>query len=80
MGEARLTDDGLALRTRASTPGDAQTMEAASVTYAQQPASLFVPPPDFQKLDMPATGGAMPPGSVAPDGGRPAPGAVPTPR
>jgi hypothetical protein len=47
-----VTADGVVLRGQAV--GDAQSgsIEATEVSYAAQPAALFAPPPDYQKLDM----------------------------
>ncbi|HUN40963.1 MAG TPA: DUF4412 domain-containing protein [Acetobacteraceae bacterium] len=48
-----LTDDGVMLRANSENPGQANGgMEAVSVTYAPQPASLFVPPPGYQQMDI----------------------------
>jgi hypothetical protein len=68
QGEACITDDGLVLRSRSGAAGGPHTMEAVKVTYAPQPASLFVPPADFQKADVPALRGGMtmPPAGAPP--------------
>jgi Domain of unknown function (DUF4412) len=68
-GEACLTDDGLLLRSRGGAGGEQRMMEAVKVTYAPQPASLFLPPNGFQKLEMPSMdpgmgAGRMPPGGT----------------
>jgi hypothetical protein len=79
-GEACLTDDGLLLRSRGGSGGDQRMMEAVKVTYAPQPASLFLPPDGFQKFDMPAMGPGMGPGRMSPSGMSPggmSPGAMP---
>lgn len=53
-GQVCLSDDGLLLRAKSDNPAQADGgMEATRVTYGPQPASLFVPPPDFQKMEMP---------------------------
>lgn len=53
-GQACLSDDGLLLRARSDDPAQAGGgMEAILVTYGPQPASLFAPPPDFQKMEIP---------------------------
>ena len=57
-GQVCLTADGVLLRGVTMENGARQTMEAVKVTYAPQPASLFEPPADFMKLDIPAVGGA----------------------
>ncbi len=71
-GEACLTDDGLLLRSRGGSGGDQRMMEAVKVSYAPQPASLFLPPDGFQKLDMPAMAPGMGPGGMHPGGTPPA--------
>ena len=54
-GQVCLSDDGLLLRAKSDDPAQAGGgLEATSVTYGPQPASLFAPPPDFQKMDIPA--------------------------
>jgi hypothetical protein len=59
-GSVCVTDDGVMLRARGQDGRGA--LEATAVQYAPQPASLFRPPADFAKIEMP--GGAGP-------GGRP---------
>ncbi len=49
-GTACITDDGLLLRVRGAQPGQAAAMEAVSVTYGPQPASLFTLPEGLQKV------------------------------
>jgi len=51
-GQVCLSDDGLLLRAKSDNPGQGGTMEATQVSYGPQAASLFTPPPDFQKMDM----------------------------
>ncbi len=59
-----ISSDGLLLRARSNDPGAPNGgMEATSVTYGPQPASLFVPPPGFQRIDPAAMGHGMPPPS-----------------
>ncbi len=67
-GEACLTDDGLLLRSRGGSGGDQRMMEAVKVTYAPQPASLFIPPDGFKKLEMPSMGPGMGAGRMPPGG------------
>lgn len=53
-GQVCLSDDGLLLRAKSDNSAQAGGgLEATRVTYGPQPASLFVPPPDFQKMDVP---------------------------
>ncbi len=56
-GEACITNDGLVLRA-AGSMDNAGTgrLEAVSVTYGPQPASLFVPPADFRRMDLQTAG------------------------
>jgi hypothetical protein len=51
-GTVCITDDGVLLlgRGREGTAGGG--IEAVEVSYGPQAASLFVPPPDFRKIDM----------------------------
>jgi hypothetical protein len=76
-GQGCITTDGVMLRAEGSAKGDAPGggqgggMEAVSVDYATQPASLFAPPADYKKLDPAQLRGG--PGG-APGG---APGGVP---
>jgi hypothetical protein len=52
-GQVCLSDDGLLLRAKSNDPAQAGAgVEATQVTYGPQPASLFAPPPDFQKMDV----------------------------
>lgn len=61
-GNVCVTDDGVMLRARGQDGRGG--LEAISVQYGPQPASLFRPPADFSKIELP--GGAGP-------GGRPPP-------
>ena len=63
-GTACVTDDGVLLRGRGNDGKGG--IEATAVKYGAQPSSLFKPPADFSKIEMPA---GMPPGGQAP--GRP---------
>ncbi len=56
-GKACITSDGLVLRAVGSMD-EAGTgrLEAVSVTYGPQPASLFAPPPDFRRMDLQTAG------------------------
>lgn len=60
-GTACVTDDGVMLRGRGNDGKGG--IEAMAVKYGPQPASLFKPPADYSKLDMPA---GMPPGARPP--------------
>lgn len=52
-GQVCISDDGLLLRAKSDNPAQASGgLEATRVTYGPQAASLFAPPPDFQKMDM----------------------------
>jgi hypothetical protein len=52
-GTACVTADGVVLRAEGSAAHQgAGRLEATSVTYAPQPASLFVPPPGFRRMDL----------------------------
>ena len=51
-GEVCLTDDGVLLRAKSDTDNEGGSLQATKVTYGAQPANLFSPPPDFQKMDM----------------------------
>lgn len=66
-GEVCVTDDGVMLRAKSDTGGEGGDIEATKVTYGAQPANLFTPPADFQKMDM----SHMPMGPGGPPGGRP---------
>lgn len=60
-GQICLTDDGVMLRAKGNDPQRQGMLEAISVQYGPQPASLFAPPPGYQKLDaahLPQMGGA----------------------
>jgi len=67
-GQICLTGDGVLLRAKSADPDRNRELEAVTVTYADQPASLFEIPAGFQKLDVTATPHGMPPG---PPGGGP---------
>lgn len=64
-GQICLTKDGVMLRARGQGARRGGSLEAISVQYTPQPASLFVPPAGFRKMDagqMPnAKGGEAPP-------------------
>jgi hypothetical protein len=49
-GTACITDDGVLLRIRGDQPGQAAAMEAVSVTYGAQPASLFAVPSGLRQV------------------------------
>jgi len=49
-GTACITDDGLLLRIRGEQPGQAAPMEAVSVAYGAQPASLFAVPAGLRQV------------------------------
>jgi hypothetical protein len=49
-GTACITNDGLLLRVRGSQPGEPVALEAVSVTYAPQPASLFTLPDGLRQV------------------------------
>lgn len=67
-GQVCLTDDGVMLRARSADADRQRELEAVTVTYADQPASLFEIPAGYQKLEMPN----MPPGMrMGPPGGEP---------
>jgi hypothetical protein len=52
-GRACVTPDGLLLRASGSVDrGGTGRLEAVSVVYGPQPASLFTPPPDFRRMDL----------------------------
>ena len=63
-GKARvcLTDDGVVLRVRGDDAEHHTRLEAIKVTYAEQPAALFEPPPGYRKVDIPTMPGGVPPG------------------
>ncbi|MGH7152698.1 MAG: hypothetical protein ACREF3_02125 [Acetobacteraceae bacterium] len=51
-GSACITQDGVVLRAKGeATEEGSGRLEAVSVTYATQPASLFAAPPDFKRMD-----------------------------
>jgi hypothetical protein len=58
--------------------GETITMEAQKVDRKQPPASLFVPPPDFKKMDMGSTMGPRP--GMPPPGGSAPPQPMPPPK
>ena len=53
-GSACISDDGVLLRAESAEQGGHMTMTATSVTFGPLAASLFQPPPGYQKMDMPA--------------------------
>jgi hypothetical protein len=61
-GKICLTDDGVWLRASSDDPNHRRDLVATKVTFTSQSASLFEPPAGFQKLDIPAVPGGMPPG------------------
>lgn len=61
-GQVCLTDDGVLLRARSHDADDPHEMVAVKVTYGTQDASLFQPPPDFKKFEMPVMPHGMPNG------------------
>ncbi len=69
-GTVCMTDDGVMLRAQGqgADPQHSGGMEAVSVVYGAQPAALFAPPADYQKMDRPR---GMPPGAPGAPGGRP---------
>jgi hypothetical protein len=60
-GQVCLSDDGLMLRAKSDNPAQGGVLEATQVTYGSQSATLFAPPPDFQKMDMSSMGRGGPP-------------------
>lgn len=59
-GQVCLTGDGVMLRAKSENAGQpGGGMEAVSVAYGAQPASLFVPPSDYQKMDIATMGHGM---------------------
>ncbi|MBV9250691.1 MAG: hypothetical protein JO227_15760 [Acetobacteraceae bacterium] len=65
-GQVCVTDDGVLLRGTSDNPEHRGSLEATRVAYGPQPASLFVPPADFEKVDIsapPAGQSAPPPAS-----------------
>jgi hypothetical protein len=60
-GQVCLSDDGLLLRTKGDDPAHGNgELEAVKVAYGPQSPSLFVPPPDFRKMDMSTMGRGAP--------------------
>jgi Domain of unknown function (DUF4412) len=60
-GQVCISDDGLLLRAKSNDPAQAGGgLEATRVAYGPQPASLFTPPPGFQKMEVPATAKGAP--------------------
>jgi hypothetical protein len=59
-GQVCLSHDGLMLRVKSDNAAQGGTLEATQVTYGPQSASLFAPPADFQKMDMPNMGRGAP--------------------
>lgn len=52
-GQVCVSDDGVLLRAKSDDPAQAGgVLEATQVAYGPQPASLFAPPPDFQKMQI----------------------------
>ncbi len=51
-GTACVTADGVVLRAAGSAEHGAGELEAISVAYGPQPASLFTPPSDFARMDL----------------------------
>ncbi len=51
-GTACVTDDGVVLRADGRAERGSGRLEAMSVTYATQPASLFAAPPGFARMDL----------------------------
>jgi hypothetical protein len=52
-GQVCVSDDGVLLRAKSDNPAQAGgELEATRVAYGPQPASLFAPPPDFQKMEI----------------------------
>jgi len=49
-GTACITNDGLVLRVRGAQPGETAAMEAVSVAYGPQPASLFTLPGGLRQV------------------------------
>ena len=60
-GQVCLSDDGLMLRAKSDNPAQGGVLEAVRVDYGSQAATLFTPPPDFQKMDMSRMGQGGPP-------------------
>ena len=52
-GTACITSDGLVLRVSGAQPGEAPAMEAVSVAYGPQPASLFALPSGLHRIEPP---------------------------
>ncbi|MEO8713593.1 MAG: hypothetical protein ABI369_01125 [Acetobacteraceae bacterium] len=51
-GSACITGDGVVLRAQGSAKEGSGRLEAVSVAYAPQPASLFAPPAGFARMDL----------------------------
>lgn len=63
-GKVCISDDGLILRAKSDNPAQAGGgLEATRVAYGPQPASLFAPPPDFLKMDVPTMPNGPPNGA-----------------
>jgi hypothetical protein len=63
-GQVCLSDDGLLLRVSGDVTGRGTGgLEATRVAFGPQPASLFAPPPDFQKMDIAGVMKNLPGGS-----------------
>jgi hypothetical protein len=65
-GQVCVSDDGVMLRAKSDPGSPGGSLEATSVTYGPQSASLFAPPADFQKMDT-----SHLPQGMGPPGGRP---------
>lgn len=61
-GTVCVTDDGVLLRSRGQTKsgGGGGGFQATEVSYDPQPATLFIPPAGFRKVDMSELGGRLP--------------------
>jgi len=73
-GNACITADGVVLSGQPANAADSNAgIKATSVVYAPQPASLFVPPPGFQRLrpHLPSTAGGPGPAPAAPAPAKP---------
>ena len=60
-GQACLTDDGVMLRGKSMDPTHPSGIVATKVTYGDQPAALFAPPPGFTKFEPPKGPEGCPP-------------------
>lgn len=74
-GQACLTDDGVMLRGQSSDSTHPSGIVATKVTYGDQPAALFAPPPDFTKFEPPKGPAGCPPLCLV----DPSAGVTPTP-